>query len=54
MAACAGLLCGVASRELLRDPIEDELECLLDESFLTVVGLGLTTSISMSSLTVSV
>lgn len=54
MAAWAGLLCGVASQELLRDPIEDELECLLDEGFLTLVGLGLTTSISMSSLTGSV
>lgn len=48
---CAGLLCGVASRGLLRDPMEDELECLRVKDFLVLVGLGLTTSTSMSSLT---
>jgi len=51
MVACAGLLCGAASRGLLRDPTDDELECLRDGGFLTLVGFGFTTSISMSSLT---
>lgn len=51
MGPCAGLLCGAASRGLLRDPMEDELECLRDEDFLSLMGFDLTTSISMSSLT---
>lgn len=50
VAACAGLLCGVASRGLLRELTEDELECLRGTDFLTLVGLGLAMSISMFSL----
>lgn len=51
VAACAGLLCWVASRGLLRELTEDELECLRGTDFLTLVGLGLAMSISMFSLT---
>ena len=49
MAGCAGLLCGGTSRGLLRDPIEDELECLRGAGFLVAMDLGFTTSTSMLS-----